>query len=173
VSISRKTVLPEIVPIKKPTTEHQTEILRQLLNFNAGIVGSAALKSFAILLQNPASKAIEGGLWGESSYHWLYIQMLVVSGKYRERGLGSALMKKAETIARSRGYLGIRVETFSFQAPGFYEKLGYKPFGTLSNYPRGHRTIYYFKALSTKQRTATCAPTGFHQAEKKPNRFRT
>jgi ribosomal protein S18 acetylase RimI-like enzyme len=56
-------------------------------------------------------------------------------------------MKKAEEIAANRGCLGIRLDTFSFQAPGFYEKLGYRIFGRLANHPKGHERIYYFKEL--------------------------
>jgi GNAT superfamily N-acetyltransferase len=142
-----KAELPKMVPIENPTPEHQNEILRQLLDFNAGVAGPTVLQPFAILLRNPDSDKIEGGLWGESSYDWLYIHMLFVSDKFRRRGLGSALMKKAEAIAVHRGYLGIRVDTFDFQAPRFYEKLGYQTFGTLENYPKGHKTIFYSKSL--------------------------
>ena len=40
-------------------------------------------------------------------------------------------MRAAEEEARSRSCLGVFLDTYSFQARPFYEKLGYEQFGTL------------------------------------------
>jgi ribosomal protein S18 acetylase RimI-like enzyme len=37
------------------------------------------------------------------------------------------------------------VDTFKFQAPGFYQKLGYEVFGVLPDYPRGRRCFFLHK----------------------------
>jgi ribosomal protein S18 acetylase RimI-like enzyme len=60
----------------------------------------------------------------------------------------SALMREAEAVARENGCTGIWLDTFSFQAPGFYEKLGYTVFGTLADYPPGHSRFFLHKTLS-------------------------
>ncbi len=140
-------VQPNLIAVEHPGREHHDEILRLLLDYNTSKVGPTVLEALAVVLLHPESDAIVGGLWGESDYDWLYITMLVVPDKFRKRGIGSALMKKAEELAVNRGCVGIRVDTFSFQAPGFYEKLGYQRFGKLANHPKGYERIYYFKAL--------------------------
>ena len=49
--------------------------------------------------------------------------------------------------AVERGCHSVWVDTFSFQAPGFYPKLGYKVFGEL-DYPPGHKRIFLQKRLA-------------------------
>jgi ribosomal protein S18 acetylase RimI-like enzyme len=53
----------------------------------------------------------------------------------------------AEEVAQKKHCIGIWLETFSFQAPGFYRKLGYSEFGRLADYPPGHTRFYYQKSL--------------------------
>ena len=55
------------------------------------------------------------------------------------RAIGSRLLAKAEEIARDRGCVGIRLDTMSFQAPGFYSRHGYTEFGRIDDCPPGHR----------------------------------
>ena len=140
-------VQPKLIVVEHPGHEHRDEIFRLLLDYNTSKIGPAVVEPLAIALQDPESDAIIGGLWGESYYDWLFINFLIVPDKFRKCGIGSALMKKAEEIAANRGCLGIRLDTFSFQAPGFYEKLGYRIYGRLVNHPKGHERIYYFKEL--------------------------
>ncbi len=143
---------PKLVVNEHPRQEHRDEIFRLLLDYNTSKVGPAVVEPLAITLQDPESDAIIGGLWGESYYDWLFINFLIVPDTFRKRGVGSALMKKAEEIAANRGCLGIRLDTFSFQAPAFYEKLGYRRYGRLVNHPKGHDRIYYFKELPDPDR---------------------
>jgi ribosomal protein S18 acetylase RimI-like enzyme len=57
------------------------------------------------------------------------------------------LVEFAESCARERGCIGAWVDTFSFQAPGFYERLGYRQFGELPFYPDDQRRIFFSKIL--------------------------
>jgi len=143
---------PKLVVNEHPRQEHRDEIFRLLLDYNTSKVGPAVVEPLAITLQDPENDAIIGGLWGESYYDWLFINFLIVPDTFRKRGVGSALMKKAEEIAANRGCLGIRLDTFSFQAPAFYEKLGYRIYGRLVDHPKGHDRIYYFKELPDPDR---------------------
>jgi len=143
---------PKLIVNEHPRQEHRDEIFRLLLDYNTSKVGPAVVEPLAITLQDPENDAIIGGLWGESYYDWLFINFLIVPDIFRKRGVGSALMKKAEEIAANRGCLGIRLDTFSFQAPAFYEKLGYRRYGRLVNHPKGHDRIYYFKELPDPDR---------------------
>jgi GNAT superfamily N-acetyltransferase len=65
----------------------------------------------------------------------------------RKLGLGRTLMERAEQEAVLGGCLHAYVDTFSFQAPGFYEKLGYERFGVLDDFPPGHQRIFFVKSL--------------------------
>ena len=93
------------------------------------------------------SRQIVGGLIGHTNWEWLYIEVLSVAAHLRGRGHGRQLMEKAEAIALTRGCVGAWVDTYTFQSPGFYERLGYRVFGTLPNYPRAEQRIFLMKML--------------------------
>jgi ribosomal protein S18 acetylase RimI-like enzyme len=57
-------------------------------------------------------------------------------------------MQEAEAYARSKGAVGITLETFSFQARPFYERLGFEVSGTVEGYPRGHVNFLMKKLLA-------------------------
>src|SRR4051812_40086519 len=76
-----------------------------------------------------------GGLILQSYWRESYIELLWLSDSARGAGLGSRLIKEAERRARRRGSRLIHLNTYSFQAPGFYQKLGYKRFGGMSGSP--------------------------------------
>lgn len=99
-----------------------------------------------------------GGLIGQLSWNWLHIQLLGVPEQLRGQSLGQALMAQAEAEARRSGCAGVWVDTFSFQAPGFYERLGYVRFGELPSYPDAETRIFFRKMLTADRRAAarTC-----------------
>jgi ribosomal protein S18 acetylase RimI-like enzyme len=82
-----------------------------------------------------------------TNWEWLYTETLAVAAHLRSRSYGRQLMETAEAIARTRNCVGARVDTYSFQSPGFYERLGYRIFGTLPNYPRAEQRIFLMKML--------------------------
>lgn len=86
-----------------------------------------------------------GGLNGGTAWGWLYVSHLWVDGMTRYHGLGSALMAEAEKLAQARGMQGAHLTTASFQARGFYEKLGYRLFGELDGMPPGGKLFYLCK----------------------------
>ncbi len=75
------------------------------------------------------------GLSGRTAYGWLRIDILWVSEQNRGRGIGKRLIDFAEKIAIDRGCHGAHLDTYGFQAPAFYERLGYERFGELPRYP--------------------------------------
>ena len=88
---------------------------------------------FAIFLRDEAQ--IVAGLAGETYCGWLFVKYLWVSEGLRSRGVGRELMARAEVLARERGCHSAWLDTFSFQARGFYETLGYQEFGRLDTRP--------------------------------------
>ena len=85
--------------------------------------------------------SVVAGLAGETYSGWLFIRYLWVSDALRGRGIGRKLMSDAEGRALERGCHSAWVDTFSFQAPGFYPKLGYQVFGEL-DYPPGTSAFF-------------------------------
>src|SRR5271154_6113726 len=88
----------------------------------------------------------ETGLAGETYAGWLFIRYLWVADPLRGKGIGRELMGAAEGRAVERGCHSAWVDTFTFQAPGFYRKLGYAPFGEL-DYPPDFKRIFLRKQL--------------------------
>ena len=87
------------------------------------------------------------GLTGKTFGNWLCINYLFVSENLRNQGIGSKIIISAENEAKDRGCKYVFVDTFSFQAPAFYEKLGYKCVFSLTNYPYTEKRHYYIKEL--------------------------
>ncbi|MGY2397729.1 GNAT family N-acetyltransferase [Pseudomonas sp. SDO5271_S396] len=129
------------------TEAERSGILNPLLAHNQSKGGDDAHETFALLLRAPNSDEVIGGLYGKVSYRWLLIDLVSVSESMRGQGLGERLMHMAEDVAKKKHCIGIWLETFSFQAPGFYQKLGYSEFGRLADYPPGHTRFYYQKRL--------------------------
>jgi len=129
-----------------PTEELRQTILGLLASFNAENGYPADLQPLAITLSDDAATVI-GGLWGKTVYSWLFVDYLVVPASLRGRNFGSKLMAKAEQIALERGCVGSWLTTFSFQARGFYERLGYEVFGSLENSPGENVRLFLRKRL--------------------------
>lgn len=100
-----------------------------------------------ILLHAEETETILGVLTGQSVWGWLYIHLLWVDETRQGEGLGSCLMQAAEIEAEKRGCTGLWISTYSFQAPAFYEKLGYAPFGRIDDFPPGYVRHFYQKRL--------------------------
>jgi GNAT superfamily N-acetyltransferase len=94
-----------------------------------------------------AQGELVGGLLGETFWRWLYIADLWVHEDYRRSGLGTQLLAAAEEEARRRGCLHAYLDTLEFQAPKYYPKFGYMIWGTLDDFPPGHRRIFFKKDL--------------------------
>jgi GNAT superfamily N-acetyltransferase len=120
-------------------------IVKGLNAYNTAALGKHDYKPLTITMRE--GRDIVAGLAGHTALGWMFVNWLWVSDEQRRRGLGRALMKKAETEARKRGVRNAYLYTFSFQAPAFYKKLGYKEFGRLKDYPAGHSCHWMTKAL--------------------------
>lgn len=55
----------------------------------------------------------------------LHIRHLFIEARYRKQGLGSILIQKAFEYGRANGCSVAFVDTMSYQALGFYQKLGF------------------------------------------------
>ncbi len=86
-----------------------------------------------------------GGVQGNFEWDWLHISHLWV--KESGKGLGKKLMKEIEAYAKENKKTGIFLDTFAFQAKPFYEKIGYKIFGTIEKAAALHTRYFLAKRI--------------------------
>lgn len=94
-----------------------------------------------------AEGEIVGGLSGHTWGGCCEITLLWITERLRGQGLGTALMNAAEQEAVCRGCEQIVLSTHSFQAPDFYERLGFRELASIPHFPKGHANIIYVKQL--------------------------
>jgi ribosomal protein S18 acetylase RimI-like enzyme len=132
-------------------TAEEDEAVRQALiaplrAHNESQAGPSGYRPLVVQLRDAAGQVV-GGAWGYTAYGWMFIQLLVVPEAARGRGLGERVMREAEAEALARGCHGAWVDTHSFQAPGFYARLGYETFGELPDYPPPFKRHFFRKRL--------------------------
>lgn len=91
--------------------------------------------SLNLILSEQEGNEILGGLFGSTNWGWLHVEILAVSPVLRGLGYGARLIEEAHKLAQARGCHSSYLDTFSFQALGFYQGLGYEIFGTLDQFP--------------------------------------
>ena len=138
---------PEIVVTDTPGQAAYDTILAGIIAYNEGEAGPSGHRLLAVLVKDEDGKVL-GGLWGATHWQWLFVHLLWLPETLRGAGLGRDLLRRAEAEAMARGCANVWLDTYSFQAPGFYEKLGYTVFGTLEGYPPGHRRYFLQKRLA-------------------------
>ena len=117
-----------------------------LTAFNESLAPGANWRALSIYARDEFG-VVQGGLTGSSYYDWLFVKWLWVAEPFRGRGIGSKLLMRAEEIARERNVGAVYLDTFTFQAPDFYEKHGYREFGRLDDAVHGHARIWLAKRL--------------------------
>lgn len=87
---------------------------------------------------------LSGWTWGLAAA----IAMMWVEEERRGTGLGVALISAFENEAQMRGCSHIFVTSFTFQAPGFYQRLGYREFSRWRSVPiAGRDDVHMYKKL--------------------------
>lgn len=128
------------------TAQDLDEVRLGLNTYNSKFYDVDAIRSIGVFIRDEQGRKL-AGLTGSTTGSWLRIDMLWVSEALRGQGAGSKLMLAAEQEARDRGCRYAQVDTASFQARPFYEKLGYTLRLTLANYMDHHQRHYLTKPL--------------------------
>ncbi|OEV05318.1 GNAT family N-acetyltransferase [Streptomyces oceani] len=124
------------------TNNRLSPVMRALRDTHTGAERPVQLYAF------DEGHALVGGLVGYAWGSWLHIDLLWVDAPHRGGGLGSRLVNGAEQRASELGCGHSRVETWDFQAPNFYRKLGYAVVGVIEDYPPGLTDHLLVKSLS-------------------------
>jgi ribosomal protein S18 acetylase RimI-like enzyme len=130
-----------------PAAEDVQFLEDQINAFNCEITGYFDFHPLAIFVRGEQGRIVAGltgGMWGGCCE----IKFLWVRENLRRQGYGTRLMRAAEQEALAHGYSVIVLSSHSFQAPGFYQKLGYEVVGETEGYPRAHSVIHLRKELA-------------------------
>jgi GNAT superfamily N-acetyltransferase len=118
----------------------------RLYEYNVEKIGIDDGQWLTVFLRDE-QQTIQAGLSGWTWCGSCYISAVWVHKDLRGQGMGTKLLQAAEQEARRRGSQHIVLSSFSFQAPGFYQKLGYEGFAVLDEHPRSHQHYYLHKWL--------------------------
>lgn len=129
-----------------PATAAGTERILDALRDHAVAVG-LPFDEVDLMIEARHGDAWLGALQMRLNQGWLYVTLLAVAEDARGRGIGGALMARAEEEARARGLVGLWLDTYTFQAPAFYAGLGFEEVGRIPDYPPGHARVFLAKRL--------------------------
>jgi GNAT superfamily N-acetyltransferase len=136
----------KIVHVEQPGEAEWGTIGPGISAYNEQHAGDEASQWICYVIHDPDA-AIVGGVIAVVYWDWLYVDLMWLKEALRGQGYGSRLLTMAEEAARERGAKHAYLDTFSFQAPGFYEKRGYEVFGELKDFPQGHQRYFMTKEL--------------------------
>jgi GNAT superfamily N-acetyltransferase len=118
-----------------------------LAQFNEQQAGINDSRPVAVLISDPVTKAVVGGLIGRTSLGLMFIDLVYIPDTFRGMRVGSDMLQMAETEARRRGCCSAVLVTISFQAPGFYARHGYTELGRVPCHPPGTSRVLMWKSL--------------------------
>lgn len=124
-----------------PSIEDKTLLSNKIIDFNYQKTGFIATP-FSLFLRDE-NDLIVGGIRGVIYGGGAFVDVLYVDDELRGKGHGTQLMRQVELEAINNGCTFTHLDTFSFQALPFYQKLGYTIFGELEYSPTVKR--YFLK----------------------------
>jgi len=134
----------------KPNEQDAKTISQGIIDFNHSEIPNLEPiekeVKFSVFARNQ-TKNIVGGIRAICFWNTLHIELLWLSESCRGKGVGKELIESAENFAKENGCEKVFVETTSWQAKPFYEKVGYKLIATLNDRPKGHASHYLTKKL--------------------------
>ena len=129
-----------------PTSEDVAFLEERLYEFNQAATGIRDGRSLGVFARDGAGRlvaAAAGHTWGGACV----LRQVWVDEPLRGRGIGRELLARAEAEARRRGCRQLLLTTHSFQAPGFYQKLGFQRIAEVMDHPAGHAELVLRKRL--------------------------
>ena len=128
-----------------------------LYEFNRRATGRHDGRGLGFVIQDEAGRTIAvaaGYSWAATSE----LKQMWVDEAHRGRGYARALLDAFVTEAESRGVRRIWLASYDFQAPGMYEKAGFKRMAEFEGWPEGHTNVVLCKTLDARQQSGGPAP---------------
>lgn len=122
----------------------------KIYDFNSDKTKRADGCLFSRIVRNE-TKEIIAGIAGWTWAGVCEITQLWVDKDARGLGIGKMLLESAETEARSKGCDMVLVKSYSFQAPHFYERYGYKIEHMLHDFPKDCSYYILLKRLTLQE----------------------
>ena len=129
-----------------PTDKEIAFVNNALQKFNDEKVGPDNHELLNIVEYDNSGNII-AGILGGTYWGWMHIDILWFDENHRKQGLGTQLLKAAESEAINRGCHSVHVDTMSWQAPDFYKKHGYEIISELNDIPNGNKKYHLIKKL--------------------------
>ncbi|MEU9095647.1 GNAT family N-acetyltransferase [Streptomyces sp. NPDC087901] len=138
----------DLAVIDAPTPADVAVISDALDRFNTEHTAVADRRPLAVLVRDPATRQVVGGLTGRTSLGLFFLDLFYLPAQLRGTGLGTEILARAENEAHARGCRTAVLYTITFQAPGFYEKHGWKRLGEVPCDPPGTSRVFMTKELA-------------------------
>jgi GNAT superfamily N-acetyltransferase len=119
------------VIVEKRKGETRRAVMKGLIAFNRSKTGKLKRKDVTVSVRDQGN--IVGGATAEVWGPTMFVELLWIDDRFRGQNHGTRIMDAVEEEGRKHGARQVYLDTFTFQARPFYEKRGYKVFGTLPN----------------------------------------
>ena len=130
----------------EPNPADKQAVIDGLLSYHASQGHQRKSELFSIFLKDKNGKVL-GGVIVSFLWNGMEIQSLWVDESVRDQGWGRKLLEAAEAEGMKRGCTIAYTNTFSWQAPEFYQKMGYILYGKLEGFPKENELSYFRKDL--------------------------
>jgi len=134
---------PALLFVSQPNEERAEYVLNWLRQFNQArkspLWSSFSQTGYPLeIYALDDNGLVVGGLVGETNQipEWLNVSVVLVTGEQQGQGIGTHLMNLAEEEAKRHNCRYALLAISDYQAPGFYQKLGYQIYGKLQNCPQ-------------------------------------
>lgn len=129
-----------------PSREQVEELHCQLVAYNITTARMDEGEDIAVFVRDHSDKLV-GGVMGTIWGACLEIAYLWVDQHRRGTGIGGRLLTMIEAEAALRGCRNVVLDTYTFQAPEFYQRRGYKEIGRVGGYPNDYKKVFFHKDL--------------------------
>jgi ribosomal protein S18 acetylase RimI-like enzyme len=141
---------PRIEPRHDLSPNEIEAIEDRLYDHNSNATGRRDAQSLGFLIRNEAGQMVgvaAGHTWSGTAE----LKQMWIDEAYRGRGYARALLKAFEAEAGRRGARRIWVASYDFQAPGLYEKAGFRRMAEFEGWPDGHVNVVLCKTLAERE----------------------
>ncbi|MBV9076171.1 MAG: GNAT family N-acetyltransferase [Methylobacteriaceae bacterium] len=135
-----------ILPCHQLSGREIEELEDRLAEHNGQAIGRQDGEPLAFVALDASERRL-GALAGYSWAGCAEIKQLWVEERDRGRGIARGLLQAAVAEATTRGCQSIWTLSYTFQAPGFYERHGFERIAELADWPPGHAHVVLRRRL--------------------------